>query len=582
MLKKRAFGRRRDSSRLVRPDASFGSNRLTIDSPPVPAVARVVPVRVAATLEAFANVGEMPAAGAFLSAVNPATRELMANVFVTPTTSIAAIVARAQSAGSAWRALSVAQRAQALRRLRDAVARRALEIGETIARGMGKPLIEALSFEVSTVIEALDACMTSASGDPAEEPVAASIALPAHPPWNRTVLFRQAPRAVVCVIAPVSSPFDRAMTPAVAALATGSAVIIKPTSAAPLVGALIERLFDEAFIEHPGLVQVVFGGAALGVMAATADGVDAVIFAGSRPVGLGLQQALAPLRRPGVFELRATVPLIVCDDANLERAAAATVYGRFSNNGQGDATVNRVYVLRAVAETFISKVIHKVRALKSGPYTDPFSRIGPLANGSALENLRTVLQDALDQRAVLVAGGFPAHVTGHEHGERLGADRKGWFWPPTVVTEVNHAMRVMKEQVFGPILGIQVVDDDREAVALANDTENEPDVCVFTADMSRADQIAEQLHASSVTVNDVLVNIRARSLRPFDAQRCFDDRIQGSGDARDPARTGPRLFSVRRSVLIDAGNNDAEPHWFPYTAAKLQALERALMEGAGK
>ncbi|HEU0202851.1 MAG TPA: aldehyde dehydrogenase family protein [Burkholderiaceae bacterium] len=500
-----------------------------------------------------------------LQAVDPATRELVASVFATSHGSVPAIVVRAQEAGRTWSTLPFAQRAPALTRLRELVAQRAHEIAETIAHGMGKPLIEALAFEVAAVLETLDDCIAHATDALADQPIGVS----ARVGGNKTLVFRHTPHAVVCVIAPVSFPFERAMTPAVIALAAGSAVIVKPTSAAPLVGALIERLLDEAFADFPGLAQVAHGSGAIGAAVATADGVDCVLFTGSTRVGSELRTALAPLQRPARLELAGANPLIVCDDANLERAARATVFGRFSNNGQGCASVRRVYVQRTVAAAFIHKVVHKVRALKSGPYTNPFCEIGPLANGRGLEDLRAVLQDALDKRALLAAGGFPAHVTGRNNGERRGADRQGWYWPPTVLTNVDTAMRVMQETVAGPILPIQVVDDDAEAIALANDTYYGFDACVFSGDLARANRIADQLRAGTVAINDVLVNMALPNLHCGSTQQAGIDHDRG-GDA---GRATP--FGVGKVLLIDDGSGDSEPHWFPYSAAKLQAIERA-------
>jgi len=483
-----------------------------------------------------------------LNAVNPATRELIAQVFVTAPACIPAIVSRANNAAHPWGDLPFRARAGAMARLRHLVAHRAHEIAETIARSMGKPLIEALSFEVARVLEIIDDCIAQAADDVADEPVAALFTLPALLARYRSALLPCTPRAVVCVIAPVSLPFEQAMTPAVLALVAGNAVIVKPSSSAPLVAVLIERLFDEAFADFPGIAQVVFGAGALGSLLATSGGVDAVVFAGSTSVGRELGAALASLQRPAQLDVGGTNPLIVCDDANLERAANATVFGRFSNNGQAWAAINRVYVQRTVADAFLHKVMHKVRALKSGPYTDAFCAMGPLANGRGLENLRAVLQEALDQRAELLNGSFPMHVTGHDNGERRGADRQGWFWPPTVITKVNHSMRVMNEPLFGPILPIQVCEDDREAITLANSTSFAFDASIFSADLARAQQIAGELRAGAVAINDVFVH---------------------NAVGRLPSGSAP--------CLLDDGIDDREPHWFPYSAAKLHAIERAMI-----
>lgn len=163
---------------------------------------------------------------------------------------------RAQEAGRTWSTLPFAQRAPALARLRELVAHGAHEIAETIARGMGKPLIEALAFEVAAVLETLDDCIAHATDALDDQPIGASARLGRNKTLVFPLVFRYTPHAVVCVIAPVSFPFERAMTPAVIALAAGSAVIIKPSSAAPLVGALIERLLGEAFADFPRSTRI--------------------------------------------------------------------------------------------------------------------------------------------------------------------------------------------------------------------------------------------------------------------------------------------------------------------------------------
>lgn len=220
-------------------------------------------------------------------AVKAVTGEPFATVFPTAPSRVPAIVARAQVAACAWGDLAFRQRAEALVRLRELVAQRAREIAEAIAHDMGKPLIKARLFEVARVIDALDECIAHATDALADEPIAALVTLPALLGRYRAALLPRTPRAVVCVIARISSPFDLAMTPAVIALTAGNAVIVKSSSSAPLVGVVIERLFDDAFIGFPGLAQVVHGARAIGAALMTSEGVDAVLFTGSTLLMMG-------------------------------------------------------------------------------------------------------------------------------------------------------------------------------------------------------------------------------------------------------------------------------------------------------
>ncbi len=245
--------------------------------------------------------------------------------------------------------------------------------------------------------------------------------------------------------------------------------------------------------------------------------------------------------------------MIVCEDANVERAANAAVYGRFCNNGQVCAAVKRVYVHASVARAFIDRVVAHTRALKLGPYTDADADIGPLANDRGIGNLRTLLHDALDKGARLEAGGFPAI-------------QAGFYWQPTVLSNVDHSMRIMKEEAFGPILPIQIVMDDNEAIELANDNAFGLDAYVFSSDLARANRIADRLQAGSVDINEVVVNYVIRDL-PFGG-------IKQSGINRHHGPAGLRLFTEPRSMVIDDGLSDTEPGWFPYSPAK-QAQARA-------
>ena len=484
-------------------------------------------------------------------AINPATFDVLGSVPITTEGQISGMVARARRAAAVWGTAPFQERARVLTHLRSLILERSSQLAETISSGMGKPLFEALSFDIGTVIEHLDDCIAHAGKYLADQPVKLPEAMDTH----KRALIRSTPRGVVAVISPWNFPFELAMSPAIAAMAAGNAVILKPTSAAPMVGEAIERLFNDAFKDWPGLAQVVHGPGKLGTGLATSDGIDFVVFTGSTAVGRKLQAELAPLLRPALLELGGCDPMIVCEDANIERAANAAVYGRFCNNGQICAAVKRVYVNAAVAKGFIEKVVERTGRLKLGPYSDPASDLGPLANDRGIGNLRTLLHDALDKGAKLEAGGFPAI-------------QAGFYWPPTVLSNVDHSMRIMKEEAFGPILPIQIVMDDEEAIELANDNEFGLDAYVFSCDLGRANRIADRLQAGSVDINEVIVNYTIRDL-PFGG-------IKQSGMNRYHGQVGLRLFTEYKSMVIDDGQNDSEPDWFPYTEAKLTEARQRL------
>ncbi len=484
-------------------------------------------------------------------AVDPATFEQIGAVPQTPEGLVPQFVERARAAADAWAQASWDERTRVLGRLRSLLAQRADEVATVITRNMGKPRFEAYLYDVAMVLDCLDDYIRHGEQYLADEKVPLPPAMEKH----KQAFVRYAPRGVVAVISPWNFPFDLAMGPTIAALAAGNAVLLKPTSAAPMVGDAIERLFAEALQGWPGLVQVLHGPGRLGTVLATAEGVDFVVFTGSTAVGRKLQEDLAPLLRPSLLELGGSDPLIVCADANLERAARAAVYGRFSNAGQVCAAVKRVYCHETVLHSFVEKVVAHVGQLRLGPGLDPAVDVGPLANDRAISTLRALLHDALDKGAKLVAGGFPAI-------------QAGWYWQPTVITHVDHSMRIMKEETFGPLLPICAVKDDEEAIELANDNPYGLDAYVFTNDMRRANRIANRLKAGSVDINDVMVNYVIRDL-PFGG-------VKQSGQNRYHGRTGIRLFTDPKGMVIDDGTRDTEREWFPYDAAKLEEVRNRL------
>ena len=201
----------------------------------------------------------------------------------------------------------------------------------------------------------------------------------------------------------------------------------------------------------------------------------------------------------------------------------------------------------------LEKVLARVRKIKVGPYTDSSSDVGPLANNRGDKILRELLQDALDRGAKLETGGLPERVN-------------DWSWKPTVLTNVNSSMRLMKEETFGPILPIQVVKDDEEAIALANDTEYGLDAYVFSSDLKRAHGIANRLKAGSVDINEVVVNYTMPSL-PFGG-------VKQSGINRYHGKIGLRMCTDYKGMVVDDGTADTEPYWFPYTEAKLDSARK--------
>jgi acyl-CoA reductase-like NAD-dependent aldehyde dehydrogenase len=334
------------------------------------------------------------------------------------------------------------------------------------------------------------------------------------------------------------------MAPVLTALAAGNTVVLKPSEVTPLVGVAVGDLFDEAAARAGGgaadspyhdLVQVVTGTGRTGE-ALVRGGVDKIAFTGSVATGRKVMQAAADTLTPVLLELGGKDPMVVCDDADLDRAAGAAVWGAFFNSGQTCISIERVYATAAVYDEFVTKVLEKARQVEVG------KQIGSMTFPPQVETVEAHLADAVSKGARVLLGG------------RRVPGAPGLQFEPTVVVDVNHDMDLMREETFGPVLPIQRVRDEEEALRLANDTRFGLDSAVFTESADKADRYAGEIAAGSVCVNDVLVNYALPGL-PFGG-------YGESGFGRAHGEEGLLEMSRVKAVAIDRFGPKREPHWF--------------------
>jgi acyl-CoA reductase-like NAD-dependent aldehyde dehydrogenase len=270
------------------------------------------------------------------------------------------------------------------------------------------------------------------------------------------------------------------------ALLTGNAVLYKPSEHATLTGLAIADLLYEAGVPRDIFVPVVgAGGAGRDLLA---QDMDAIFFTGSYATGRKIAEAVAPRLLRVQLELGGKDPAYVCDDVDIAGAAAAVAEGAFYNAGQSCCAVERVYVHRRIADAFTDAFVEAVREYVVGDPTDERTFIGPLARGAQIAVLEDQVADAVRLGARLELGG----------ARREG---RGFYFEPTVLTGADHRMKLMREESFGPIIGIQEVDDDAEAVALMNDTDYGLTAAVYTPDRARAERILARVNAGTVYWN---------------------------------------------------------------------------------
>ncbi len=274
------------------------------------------------------------------------------------------------------------------------------------------------------------------------------------------------------------------------ALMAGNAVVVKPSELTPLTALKIADVFKQAQLPD-GLLQIVTGDGSTG-SALVEAGVNKIMFTGSVNTGKRVAEAAAKHLTPVVLELGGKDPMIVLEDANLENAARAAIWGAFCNSGQACASIERCYVHHSIADKFVDIVVKETKLLKQDKPSAGNIDIGAMTNEQQLEIVEDHVSDAVEHGADVRAGGHRLDET------------SGWFHEPTVVTGVDHSMKLMRDETFGPVLPIMTFKTDEEAVRLANDSIYGLTASVFTGNLDRGKRIAEQIEAGTVMVNEVV------------------------------------------------------------------------------
>jgi succinate-semialdehyde dehydrogenase/glutarate-semialdehyde dehydrogenase len=417
---------------------------------------------------------------------DPATGEEVGRVPLASIEDVAEALKRARSSQPAWAEQSYRERGKLVMRARRIVLAEMEEIALLISRETGKPVAEAISMELAPTLDLMQFFARRTK----QLLRAEKINIGQYGLMGRTSRIVYKPLGVVGIISPWNFPWAIPLGEVVMALMAGNAVVLKPSELTPLVGLKIADVFKRAGLAD-GLLQVLTGDGTTGA-ALTEAGVDKIMFTGSVATGKRVAQSAAKTLTPVVLELGGKDPMIVLEDAEVETAASAAVWGAFSNSGQACASVERCYVHESIARQFIESVVQKTRALKQDVGTGEDTDIGSMSSERQLNVVDEHVRDAVKRGANVLTG-----------GKRAGSQR-GAFYAPTVVTKVDHTMTVMREETFGPVLPVMTFKTEDEAVRLANDSVFGLTASVWTRDARRGRRIAERIEAGTVMVNEVL------------------------------------------------------------------------------
>jgi acyl-CoA reductase-like NAD-dependent aldehyde dehydrogenase len=473
-----------------------------------------------------------------VASVNPATGELLGEFESATEPEVRAAVARARCAQPGWNAIGVQRRVPILREFQRRLLERKTEVARLITREAGKPVGEALSTEISVVLDAARFCIETAYAFLRPEPVPhGSLAMK-----TKTGHVHREPQGVIAIISPWNYPFSIPATETLAALVTGNTVVVKPSPLTSLTAMELASLLHESGVPTD-VFQVVVGDGSTGSALINAE-IDKLVFTGSVATGQRVAQAAAARLLPVVLELGGKDPMIVLDDANLEVASSGAVWGAFMNAGQACLSVERCYVHRSLYKPFVEACVRKAKQLRVGNGLDPQTDVGPMISESQLSIVESHVGDAVAKGARVLAG-----------GARLTAQGPNFF-APTVLVDVTHAMRIMREETFGPVLPIMPFDHDDEAIRLANDSDYGLAASVWTRNRARGEAIAGRIQAGAVMVNDCV--------SCFGISEAFHGGVKHSGVGRTHGRFGLEEMVRLKYVDVDRMGGIKKVWWYGY------------------
>jgi acyl-CoA reductase-like NAD-dependent aldehyde dehydrogenase len=472
---------------------------------------------------------------------DPGTGAELGRVPLASPEEVAGAVSRARAAQPAWASLAFKERSRVILKAREIMLGQTEDLATLISRETGKPVSEAISMEVVPTLDTMHYFATHTAKLLRPQ----KIDIGQYGLMGRSSRIVYKPMGVVGIISPWNFPLATPADEVVMALMSGNAVVLKPSELTPLIALKIGEIFSRAGLPE-GLLEIVTGDGSTGAALIDA-GVDKIMFTGSVATGKRVAEAAAKHLTPVVLELGGKDPMVVLADADIENAARGAVWGAFANSGQACASVERCYVHESIAPQFLSRVLAETQGLRQEVGTRQDTDIGAMSNEKQLRIVEDHVADAVGRGANVVIGG--------KRDNSLG----GFFYPPTVLTNVDHGMMIMRDETFGPVLPVMTFKTEDEAIELANDSVFGLTASVWTKDIGRGRKLAERIEAGTVMVNEVLYT-HGIAQTPWGG-------IKDSGYGRTHGRMGLLELVTPRHIHVNRISFLPDVWWFRYDAA---------------
>jgi acyl-CoA reductase-like NAD-dependent aldehyde dehydrogenase len=496
-------------------------------------------------------------AAAGIPVENPATGEIVATVPDLGAEAVAEMAARGRAAQPEWDAFGFDGRARVMKRAQKWVMDNAERVVETIVSETGKTYEDAQLAEIGYAGNAFGFWAKEGPAYLEDQKVKSSQVLVK----GKKLVHRYRPLGLIGVIGPWNYPLTNSFGDCIPALMAGNSVILKPSEVTPLTSLLMAEALSECGLPE-NVLQIATGRGETG--AALIEHVDMIMFTGSTRTGRKVAEAAAHRLIPASLELGGKDPMLVLSDADLERAANFATYYSMQNAGQTCISIERVYVEEPVYDEFVAKVTDKVRALRVGkPEGFGTVEVGAITFPPQLDTIKDHVQDALQKGAHALTGGHEVQGTGR-------------FFEPTVLVDVDHSMKIMTDETFGPTLPIMKVRDAEEAVRLANETPYGLGASVFSRDTKRGEAIARRIEAGAANVNDAMINYTVLEL-PMGGWKA-------SGLGSRHGAGGIRKYCQQQAIVVTRLGMKKELFMYPYSSRTSRLLARLFkfMYGRGK